>query len=55
MKHNWVPHPKWSMAYRNWFICKNCGREHQSKIIPSVLPQDECLGARQKIPGKEGR
>ena len=46
--HDWIPHPKWSLAYQNWFICVNCGKEYQSKIIPSTLSQDECLGIKKE-------
>ncbi len=41
-KHDWFSHPDYNKAYQNWFICMKCRREHQSKVIPSVLPNDEC-------------
>ncbi len=40
--HIWIPHLKWELAYQNWFMCTRCKREYHSKIIPSILPKDEC-------------
>ena len=36
--HEWIAHSKHELSYRGWYMCRWCGEERLSHVIPASFP-----------------